>query len=464
MAIPVALTAFASVGLTLEYWSPLVLLLPVVAAFRIFNWLRIAEGRMHEHYMRRATLRSSLVLGFLQLITLMPVAGLGVRGSLLIGILVSVQLLVSSVVFLTVARNLFKMKHRPAGKHYADKELPTVSVAIPARNETTDLEDCLRTVLASNYPKLEVLVLDDCSHDKTSEIIKSFAHDGVRFVKGYEPGRSWLAKNQAYEKLADEASGELVLFCGVDVRFGPEAIRSLVTTLLNRKKDMISVMPKRLHGDFLAAFIQPMRYWWELALPRRYFNRPAVLSTCWIIRRKKLKSLGGLEAVQNSIIPEGYFARELVKSDGYSFLRADDTLDIQTRKGLAAQRATAIRTRYPELRKRPEWVMLLSLGEVLFLLGPFILFASALWAGFGTVQLLALLACLPLVMSHVLIVQATNPANVIVALVNFPIVIVTELILGYASMFQYEFATVEWKGRNICIPVMRVYPKLPALD
>jgi hypothetical protein len=40
---------------------------------------------------------------------------------------------------------------------------------------------------------------------------------------------------------------------------------------------------------------------------------------------------------------------------------------------------------------------------------------------------------------------------------------VAELVLGLTSMFKYEFSTVIWKDRNICIPVMHVIPKLPDL-
>lgn len=463
VAGPLALTAFGSVGLLFESWSPLVLFAGVVSLFRILNQVRIAKGRMHERYLHKVALRTGLVLGALQIAAL-GLNRITLAWATILDWLVIVQVVLAGLLLLSLIRNLIKTKHRETSKHYSDKELPTVTVAIPARNETADLEDCLRSILANNYPKLEVIVLDDCSHDKTAEVIKSFAHDGVRFVKGYEPGKRWLAKNQAYDKLADEATGELILFCGVDVRFGPEAVRSLVTTLLNRKKSMVSVMPRRLASEPLASFIQPLRYWWELAPPRRYFNRPPVLSTCWLVRRKKLQELGGFEAVQHAIIPEGYFARELIKTDDYSFVRANNTLDVLTEKSLVRQRDTALRMRYPQVRRRPEWVLLVSLIEILFLLGPFIVLASALWAGSGTVQLLALIASTLLVVSHVLIVQVSDPANTLIAALNFPLVVLTELFVGYASMLKYEFSTVEWKERNICIPVMHTYPHLPKLD
>jgi glycosyltransferase involved in cell wall biosynthesis len=374
-----------------------------------------------------------------------------------------VQVGVAAAVLGITIKNVYQSRYKQGEVFYADRDLPTVSLLIPARNETTDLEECLRTALASDYPKLEIIVLDDCSQVKTSEVIKGFAHDGVRFVRGEEPKGSWLAKNQAYQKLAEEASGELMLFCGVDVRFGSHAIKALVTELLNRNKDMVSVLPRRLSGNLAGAFIQPMRYWWELSLPRRLFNRPAVLSTCWLIRRKTLNNLGGFGAVSHSIIPEGYFARELVKTNDYSFIRANDTLDVQTHKAYVDQRATAIRTRYPQLRRRPENVLLVVTADLLFLLGPFVGVAYGLFQNDVAVLNTSIIASAILVLNHLIVVQLTSPSNVVTALINFPIEVLTEVIITIMSMLRYEFGAVEWKDRNVCIPVMHVVPHLPPL-
>src|SRR5690606_8106890 len=78
-------------------------------------------------------------------------------------------------------------------------DMPSVSVCIPARNEAHAMTDCLEHVLRSNYPKIEVIVLDDLSGDKTSSLIKAFAHDGVRFVEGEPLPDGWLGKNHALE-------------------------------------------------------------------------------------------------------------------------------------------------------------------------------------------------------------------------------------------------------------------------
>ncbi len=454
---------FSTGGIIVNY--PVVLTLPLIGIvlFRIFNLLRISKRRMNDIYLLQATRRTShwLILYTFILGSAYFAFNSFLALSDLIFIYASASLMAGIGVLGITLLNIYKTRHVPVLDNYADRDLPTVTVAIPARNETPELEDCIKAILANNYPKLEVIVLDDCSRDKTPEIIRRFAQDGVRFIRGTEPDERWLAKNLAYERLAKEASGDLILFCGVDVRLGPEAIRALVSMLLSREKAMISILPRRLTSNATAALIQPMRYWWELALLRRPFNRPPVLSTCWLINRDTLISMGGFAAVSHTIIPEGYFARELVKSDKYSFIRADDLLDVQTRKTLRDQRETALRLRYPQLRRRPEWVLLLSSLELIGLLAPFAIAVSGFWLGFDLLRLMFSGGCVFLLLTHLAIVQISNPANVLVAVLNFPVVVATEIILGYASMIQYELATVEWKDRNICIPVMHVVPHLP---
>jgi MFS family permease len=453
----------AVTGATVAYKpNVFTILLLIVSAGRLFNLLRLIEGRSPEPYLRRSAFRASCYFGLSQaLIVLAIPLELQYRTAHLLLALAALQVLVAVVLLLSTFRSLRKSRPLPPDQHYADKELPTVSVLIPARNETEDLEACLHSIIASNYPKLEIVVLDDCSRDRTPEVIRSFAQDGVRFISGIEPSKSWLAKNAAYDRLSKAATGEVLLFCGVDTRFGRNTIHTLVATMLSKNKQMISVLPLRLMGGLQAALIQPMRYWWELALPRRYFNRPPVLSSCWLIHRKTLKKLGGFASAKQAIIPEMLFARQLVGNDAYSFIRAEGELELATRKSWHGQRDTAVRVRYPQVHRRPELAVLLSVLELTFLLGPFVVLIAGLLLGALPVAILAALAALALLVTHMVIVTATDPANAPLALFNFPLAVLTEITLGLVSMAKYEFSVVEWKGRNICIPVMQAVPQLP---
>jgi glycosyltransferase involved in cell wall biosynthesis len=448
-----------------QYWAAVW----VISWYRVIGLVRVLAARLQRAELMRISGRAFGWLVIMQIVAL-GLAWLIVRhhNSALYAFcgVLGLQLL-AALVMLRVSINTWRHTRPDALEtSLTDRELPTVSVLVPARNETDDLELCLRSLVASDYPKLEIIVLDDCSVTRrTPEIIREFAHDGVQFIEGAEPDEiNWLAKNQAYHRLAAKASGEVLLFCGVDVRFAPNSLRRLVERLEHKQKDMISVLPLRVPGtEATGSLLQPMRYFWELCLPRRVFKRPPVLSTCWMIRADALKRDGGFEAVSRSIVPEAHFARQAVIGDKYSFIRATAILGIASNKPVSEQYATTVRTRYPQLHRRLELVLLLSLAELIFWLGPLIGLGLLFWLPHHQLLFggLWLAEWLMLEVMYYLVAVRTRLNNAAFAWLLFPVALAVDIVMLHVSMFKYEFSRVEWKGRNICIPIMRVEPRLP---
>jgi len=463
-----SLAATAGIAAALVAWecNVFTVLLVLLSGYRIFNMIRVLERRMHDRYLRNATRSTSLTLLGMQIV----ITGAWLAwntwhttGRTTWGVIAGLELLAASVFLYSTIRTMRRTTWPTEHTNYSDDELPSVTIAIPARNETEDLQQCLQSIIASDYPKLEVIVLDDCSQTKrTPEIIREFAHDGVRFIQGQEPEETWLPKNQAYARLAQEASGAYVVFCGVDVRFSQDSIRALVATMLDRKKQMVSILPKRRQEAYgQVSLIQAMRYWWELVPPRRAFQRPPVLSSCWVISRDALKKHGGFASVARSIVPEAHFARQLAPTDEYSFLRSDG-VGIESVKSVGDQRNTAIRMRYPQMHRRPEQVALTSLWELLFLILPFVLAIGGFWLDIGTAAHVAAAgASIMLVASYEIAVVGTRVNTWWFGLIGQPFAASADIVLLHFSMWKYELSTVEWKGRNVCVPVMHVTPYLP---
>lgn len=425
----------------------------LLVGFRLINLARVVYGRTQELYLRQVVERTSLwLLVYLGLVV--PLCYGWPGGELLVYGGLGAQLGVALFVAVSTFTNIHKSRLRLQGDTAVAKDELTVSVAIPARNETADLVDCLQTVLASTYSRLEVIVLDDCSQQGTSDIIRSFAHSGVRFVPGEPPRDGWLAKNQAYDVLTQQASGDLILFCGADTRFDPHTISQMVQLYQAEQLNMLTIMPFWPTTAWRWAIIQPLRFWWELALPRFAMGQPASLSSCWLVDRRWVLKLGGFRAVSSNVRPEKFFARQAAKLSKYQFKISPPSLGVTSHKRPGEQFDTAIRLRYPELHRRPESVLALSLFVLVFFIMPFLEVLMMIVLKQWFLVALILPTLLLLITSHLQIMRISSRRSLLVGLLNFPIVAAAEIVLINLSMYRYEFRTVTWKGRNICLPVM----------
>ena len=436
------------------------LAITLISTYSIVNVLRVVVGQSDEQYRRTTAARTALWLGLAQVAAVYYTIATYIWSPSTKAYALSLaglQLIVALLVAANVRRQLRTTRLPSELDEISDGQLPTVTVAVPVRNEAGLLQACLEAALSSNYPKLEILAFDDQSRDKTPDIIRSFAHAGVRFLRSAEPANGWLAKNQAYHELAKAANGEYILFIGADIQLGVRSIRQLVALAKARNKRMVSVMPLN-RGTAIVPPLQAMRYFWEMGPPRRLFNRPPVLSSCWLIERKALQRYCGFEAVRQSMSAEAHLAHQAVHdNDGYSFVRADARLTVVSHKGAAQQRATARLRRYPQVHRRIELVLLYSLGQALLLAGPLVIAVLALPAGWGLPA--AVIALAALVVSVYAFGSIQRPvftqAAAWRAYAAYLPAVVSDIWYLNQSMLLYEFATVTWKDRNVSHQVMR---------
>jgi len=323
--------------------------------------------------------------------------------------------------------------------------LPTVTLAIPARNETPVLTDCLRAALASSYGKLEVLVLDDCSQDSTPDIIRSFAHDGVRFIQGARPAAGWVGKNQAYDYLLREASGDLIIFAGVDTRLQPHSVDLLIADMLASRAKLLSIMPTRRQMDWWPSLVRPLRYYYQLAFASWPF-----MNSLWVVDRQWLIDKGGFGAYRHAILPEKQLARLARQEQAYRFRISSKELGISSRKRVNSLLETAIRTLYPEAGKEP----LLALGRS----AGWLLLAGILTAGWRLGMPVFLIGSILLSLSYFVSEAALQPSRWYLSGWLLPFAFLSQSLLELVSMVRYEYGRVDWKGRNVCLPVMKQRP------
>src|SRR2546428_3514787 len=92
---------------------------------------------------------------------------------------------------------------------------PLVSVIVVARNEEANIGACLEGILSQDYPhdRMEVIVLDGMSGDRTREVVAGFAHRGVPIRMVPNPARQ---RTHGLNLGIQAARGEVI--CRIDAR------------------------------------------------------------------------------------------------------------------------------------------------------------------------------------------------------------------------------------------------------
>ena len=130
---------------------------------------------------------------------------------------------------------------------------PTVAVIVPARNEAATIEHCLLSLIAQDYPQLEILALNDRSTDATGSIMdevetQSSGRLRVLHICDLPPG--WLGKTHAMWKGACETQSDWILFTDGDVIFREDALRRTLAYAESTLTDHLVIFPTLVIKSF----------------------------------------------------------------------------------------------------------------------------------------------------------------------------------------------------------------------
>lgn len=206
----------------------------------------------------------------------------------------------------------------------APPDAPLVSIIIPARNEGRNIEACVRSILSSTYPALEVVVVDDRSEDATGALARAIAAEDARvYVMTSRPlGAGWLGKQWACAQGALVARGGILCFTDADTRHAPDLLVRSVNAMFARGADLFSVVGQQELGTFWERAVQPQVF--SMLLAR--YGGPEVVNRsrraidkiangqCLFVRRTPYHELGGHGAVRGKVaedlaLAQLFFAR-----------------------------------------------------------------------------------------------------------------------------------------------------------
>lgn len=191
--------------------------------------------------------------------------------------------------------------------------LPQLSVIVPACNEAANIEACLRSLAAQDYPALEVVAVNDRSTDETGAIMDRLARElpRLRILHIDELPEGWLGKNHANYCAANEASGEWLLFTDGDIQFGPQALQRAVIHARRETLDHLAVFPGLIFGGLwetalvcFFAFVFSMHFKpWRIRNPK-YPKAFCGVGAFNLVRRGAYQEMGGHAPLKMEVVDD----------------------------------------------------------------------------------------------------------------------------------------------------------------
>lgn len=254
-------------------------------------------------------------------------------------------------------RLLPRLKATPLQKN-DDRELLTVSVLVPARNEERQIRECLTSLINQQPPVREIILLDDRSTDTTAEIARELGfREGegqrLRLLRGQELPDGWVGKNWACHQLslATDSANTHLLFTDADTIHSPDCLRSALAYVMEQRIDLLSLWPDQITVTWAERLVIPLGYLLFMAFqpfpmmawlqakperakrwgftPKKLASMGAANGQFLLFRRKAYDVLGGHEALKNHLVEDIAFGRRVAARTGEGMRLANaDGIDL----------------------------------------------------------------------------------------------------------------------------------------
>ena len=192
--------------------------------------------------------------------------------------------------------------------------MPSLVVIVPGRNEERDIAACLESLLAQDYPLLQIVAVDDRSTDSTGGQMDALAAahpDNLRAMHIRELPPEWLGKTHAMAVAAASGDSDWLLFTDADVLFTTDSLRRSLVYAVESGADHLVTVPtpviRRWDEGMILGFFQIFGMWgarpWKIADPKAHLDAIGV-GAFNLVRRAAYEKVGGFEALRMEIVED----------------------------------------------------------------------------------------------------------------------------------------------------------------
>jgi hopene-associated glycosyltransferase HpnB len=341
----------------------------------------------------------------------------------------------------------------------AAADLSTVTVVIPARNESPTIDRVLNA-LAGQGPGLRVVVVDDESGDDTrtralaaGERLRQAAHGryalDVEVVSGQRLPEGWGGKLWALQQGLERCARPLVLLLDADIELRPHVLPALIEKLESEHAALASVMAQLQCTSFWEKLlVPPFILFFKLLYPfelvhRRASRVAAAAGGCILVRRAVLREVGAFAAYRDALIDDCTLAQH-IKAAGHGLWLglSHDVVSLRRYERLGEFWSMVARTAFTQLRYSLWLLIATTIVMLLVFVAPIAAMTSSPNAAVAGA---AALACMLGVYAPVIRFYGIGPGW----LFGLPCAAVLFLAMTWHSAIHYWAGTrAQWKSRT----------------
>jgi len=214
---------------------------------------------------------------------------------------------------------------------------PPISIIIPAHNEEENIKDVLESLVASDYEKKEIIVVDDGSTDRTYDIVKKFSKKHhVKLLKGKHQGKA-RAVNLAMKR----AKNDYLVVVDADTTVNKDTLENLLQPFQEKKVAAVASNTRINLTRNIITWFQSLEY--SISTAWNYIcsgiGGLSVMSPVCAFRKDVIEGVGGF---RGDTAAEDYDICMIIKKAGYRIKMASSAIAYnkapQTLSGWVKQR------------------------------------------------------------------------------------------------------------------------------
>lgn len=218
-------------------------------------------------------------------------------------------------------------------------DLPSVSILIPIRNEEQVLPKLLKSLESIDYPKekLEVILADDDSQDKSAEILKKWCNqfENRKFLSlkpEFFPKIHFNGKASALAHMTKLARGRYLFLSDADCEFNQSWVSEGVRSITDQGGMLLGVT--QVKGTGWLSKMQEVDWWHTLGIVKVSNDLgfgTTGLGNNMVIGKAELEKSGGFEGLPESLTEDLELCRAFLKEGFPVYQQVSDKMLVQTK-------------------------------------------------------------------------------------------------------------------------------------